>query len=822
MAAGLEGAATFIGILGFSTQCVNGLITLKRALADIQDAPHHLRKIRGDIDRLHRILLDLKQQHDAMGILGPPNPIWDDTRLDCRDAADDLEEVVSDLLRTIGKRKIPGAIIAVLKKDVVKRHQDRLDRIKQDLMLAQVSFMTPRIGLLVHYAAARHAITPHQLNQVSHLIESEAADAIVQPRGPTQTSTSTVPKWSPSESQNLHQDRLRARARRQKTWEMQLTFKWLWNSVVRVQCDFSQGRFGFGATYHNMLPCTAPVFDAVISGDVERLQYMFDHHQASINDVNEDGWSLLDVGVSKEQMTSCLQNQIALCPTQSLYLRCRYCSRWGLRPILSVACRIRHGSSQHSPRMINFLAAHELKPTYQTFQLFWFQRVNNIEATDESSRDMICADLTRLLISHSNHLLIENPSDYIDMFFNDTMIGVTSASTQLLASVFPPYDERPALERWRCFSQGTETWRWPKPGSSKHYLPWLGKDGFNARFVHDLSAAGCSYMLEGIATNVSHCFQRAYPPRSPSCRRFDQLESPELLFSGVQFWEDFIKSASEFGAFELLLGADPAMDWSSPLKELLSVTRFQCIESELLWKSHILRHWLQILFNAGVDLQGYGQLEQALVFRIDRNPLFLDTQRHPEVRQIRIVGLSVGHTPSDWEIWYDCPFDGWAADFWVLIEPELTVHVPGSWIDEQQESLEAREARTRAKRGSFKSLATSRRKRRRYLRFMGISDADARKSLGPLWETMTRLNAEHGRDCNPLKGWPMSSTYVRTNRSVIQLFTYTGHDKRCQHCGKKTDRVLFDLTDGGASVLCQGCLRCGGNDSVKDPAKTVS
>lgn len=799
MATGLEAAATFVSILGFSAQCVNGLVTLKRALGDIQDAPRHLRKIRGDIDRLHRILLDLKQTHDAMGILGPPTPTLDDMRLDCVDAADDLEEVVSDLLNIIGKRRIPGAVRTVLQKDVVKKHQVRLDRIKQDLILAQTSFMAPRIGLLLHHVAAHRTITPHQISQVSQLIESETADTTPESTMPLQPSTSTITKWAPAKSKGLHMDHLRARAQR-KAWTMQLTFKRLWSSAIKVQCEFSQGKFSFGATYHNILPCTAPVFDAVISGDVRRLQYMFDHRQASVYDVNERGWSLLDVSAFYMQIRYCSQMQIAFSPFELLCWYCRkHCDRTCL---LDSECSDRDVAVRYSPRMVEFLISLEMRPTHHTSEVFWRGMAVLI---DETSREVIGAEMARLLLSNSSHLLLEDASPSLCGSRPYAMTTIASASSQLLASVFPPYEEQSALDRWKnCWIISKSHFR-VCSGVGTCGFPWLGSGGLTTSFVEDLGPYGCTIMLADIADGVAECAQQELRSSYRACLQPDDLELIGCLNLGLQSWHALLEAAVISGVFELANAVPCELGMSSSLRRLFSsMVVFEMLGSELRQTRQLLEIWLQILASAGIDLERYGCLEQTCLSYNNEWTLRCYSERYPELNSIRIAGMSIGGAVSDWRIWFHCPLDEWAADFWALIERESEHLVPGAWIDEREERQATWDAERRSETGAFKSLATSHRKRRRYLRFMRIDDAEASRTLGPVWDNMIRFNTEYGGIWNSLEDWPLSHKWV-TKRGSIRARFDVMQEKLCQDCSQQADGVDFDLTTGEAGTLCWAC-----------------
>ena len=162
------------------------------------------------------------------------------------------------------------------------------------------------------------------------------------------------------------------------------------------------------------------------------------------------------------------------------------------------------------------------------------------------------------------------------------------------------------------------------------------------------------------------------------------------------------------------------------------------------------KSWLQLLANAGLDLALYGKCESRLLAANGFQVVWQQDESHPAIRPCRaILGLSYGPTVSDWHLWLDCPYDQWAADFWYMLEQDSTVSVPGAWVDEDEE----RGIRLRSIPGRFNSLATSRRKRKRYLKVMQMSNDDARVRLGPLWETLAHINGKMREDWGRGHNW---------------------------------------------------------------------
>ncbi|KAI0377506.1 hypothetical protein F5Y04DRAFT_291741 [Hypomontagnella monticulosa] len=98
--------------------------------------------------------------------------------------------------------------------------------------------------------------------------------------------------------------------------------------------------------------------------------------------------------------------------------------------------------------------------------------------------------------------------------------------------------------------------------------------------------------------------------------------------------------------------------------------------------SLFLKPWVEALEAAGVDLVTYGQLEHDLL--VKSGPP--NEMEWPfwfwmcEARFFYLVGFEFGPTPEDWVFYWNEPSDGFAGDFWNLIE-DPPLHMPGSWVD---------------------------------------------------------------------------------------------------------------------------------------------
>ncbi|KAK4508290.1 hypothetical protein PRZ48_002028 [Zasmidium cellare] len=87
----------------------------------------------------------------------------------------------------------------------------------------------------------------------------------------------------------------------------------------------------------------------------------------------------------------------------------------------------------------------------------------------------------------------------------------------------------------------------------------------------------------------------------------------------------------------------------------------------------LLRTWVQMLANCGVDLMAYGELE--LGTDCDYT-LYFDI--------VKILGFAYGPEPKDWHLLFEAKNDHHIGQFWRMVE-EPERQVPGAWIEEDSD-----------------------------------------------------------------------------------------------------------------------------------------
>ena len=140
--------------------------------------------------------------------------------------------------------------------------------------------------------------------------------------------------------------------------------------------------------------------------------------------------------------------------------------------------------------------------------------------------------------------------------------------------------------------------------------------------------------------------------------------------------------------------------------------------------------WLRELELAGQDLLRYGELEHRAFRRGgSRLHIGLNFECYDLLWYRKFINFSFGPRVEDWRFFIPWPFDEWAGEFWHTVEVGFRPPMPGSWVKGEHGFGEHLKNAGRW----FRSLATSKRKRRRYLRWTHMTEKEAEGSLGSRW-----------------------------------------------------------------------------------------
>ena len=325
-------------------------------------------------------------------------------------------------------------------------------------------------------------------------------------------------------------------------------------------------------------------------------------------------------------------------------------------------------------------------------------------------------EASRVLISNSDDLLLQDPASYL---YSEGPARHKPCLSQLFSAVYPPYRTRPLSERAINLHHAVGY----HVNSSELVSTILGYESWNPETISLLDTRTCWTLLRFFASTLANCYD-------------------------IEEWLDHLRLLVKHGFGPMSVqNVDLSHHYGSPLCSYVAVAALEAraLNQPNSWSlfeqsaRSACVSWLQHLSNAGLDLEFYGQCESRLLGTDRSQQVRQYCESHPAIELSQpILALSHGPALSDWHLWLDCAYDQWAGDFWCMLGHNYFPLLPGAWIDEDEE----RAVQLRSQPGRFKSLATSRRKRRRYLRFMQISDDYACLWLGSFWESSAHINGK--------------------------------------------------------------------------------
>lgn len=177
-----------------------------------------------------------------------------------------------------------------------------------------------------------------------------------------------------------------------------------------------------------------------------------------------------------------------------------------------------------------------------------------------------------------------------------------------------------------------------------------------------------------------------------------------------------IRVLSQHGSRRELFGGTIITRWHSPLSLLISegvrARMYPCPQHATIRSTNLaaalagceksIFAWLTDLYEAGIDLNFYGENEKEhFRHRNGRHPSDGATYDYSsltpykigpdnlrlyrrQVYFVRLINFHYGRLPTDWKFWWSEPSDEFAGGFWHLVESgntEAIMSVPGAWVD---------------------------------------------------------------------------------------------------------------------------------------------
>ena len=136
---GLSAAASVIAVTSLAFQLAHSTNKLFDFWESIQDAPEDVRNIKSDLEFLTKVLEHIAREAQQQS----PDPLMESALRLCSDKIDTIMSLTLDLEPDFASRKFLirkwGAFRLIMKRDKFKQLRKSLDRMKETLMMVQIS-----------------------------------------------------------------------------------------------------------------------------------------------------------------------------------------------------------------------------------------------------------------------------------------------------------------------------------------------------------------------------------------------------------------------------------------------------------------------------------------------------------------------------------------------------------------------------------------------------------------------------------------------------------------------------------------------------------
>ena len=330
MAEALSVAASGIAIAQVTGQVGKSVLKLKKLLDEIRDVPDDIDDLMQQIECLDPALFEAETSFNDTGL---PSILWNDAAAKrstayCRSALKALTELVDDLSHHMqhsrGLHRKIGAVKIVLKKDMLKKLEKRLESAVRMLTLAQQSYLV--LVALIILGASDTDFGPSALTRVQPDIIVHKFTMLTARSQPSRVNNLADPSVNHGEAEEDHESQrsnqlitapiTQRRGRRQRKFVSSYLSglfsitsgssgefyrvaihspPWLFRRWWDLQYSKANSGWQFNFRTYNIRPHNSQVFDVICTGSLEQLQHMFNMGLASPFDCDEYYWTLLHV-----------------------------------------------------------------------------------------------------------------------------------------------------------------------------------------------------------------------------------------------------------------------------------------------------------------------------------------------------------------------------------------------------------------------------------------------------------------------------------------------------------------------------------------------
>ncbi|TVY68794.1 hypothetical protein LSUE1_G008268 [Lachnellula suecica] len=628
-----------LAIFSIAIQVGDSIRKLKTFCDNVKEAPDDIMCLLNEIEMLNNVLSQAGSS-TASDNLRSLEPAF--TSLDwCRQSADILDVVVRDLDGEIRRRKTMGSLKAVLKKGMIEKLKDRLERAKTLLMLAyqmqerelhRQSEDAHRRQFAILQASASLSVDillslrPAQ-NQHTRLVSCDRSS----------TQEQALPRTSSdSKSLDLAIVRIKKGRSQQQSFMAKLGGpRWTYFTTCAMEFSARKAPAGWDFTIrsYNIVPESSPV-----------IQFARDGNLLEIN-------KIAAIHNHRVELAKFLISQNANVMEDE---------NWP--PFLRAVPRGYECDSVSSDTSMEILRI--LAPMSDFDNISQWQRMNNITSSYAGDSSLFSWILGQCDCSFRAFSLRDR-IHYVAKLLLRQQITQSDAA-RLLRVVFEGTKLDPTVctttDWWGTTLLHTLTWNIYLVVNEGIVKPDGQSGGKNARSVLPRPHSS-SELLIALREVVS---------------AGSNLHGLALIFSCTLSRRD--------GRYN---GQAPLL--RTPLMAVLTGS-FEASFQTFRYKQNVLpatcmaiaaaTEWLEQLKKSAVDLVAYGRKERKLHLkrRVDKEWLFCTNR---DVPCLRLIGFDYGPEPADWHFWFTNVMENYFLEFWEMVNnPEDTL--PGAWVEDYE------------------------------------------------------------------------------------------------------------------------------------------
>ncbi|PQE33370.1 Ankyrin repeat-containing domain protein [Rutstroemia sp. NJR-2017a WRK4] len=321
--AGVDAIASTMGIASFGITLLDGIKKAKEFWDAMKEAPDDMKYALKELDTLKLVLEDIRI-HDTDP--APIAPMAASKCLTlCREGVEMLEKLVQDLNSVVDKRRRFGSAKVVLKKETIKKLQDRLNSAQRMLLLCRQTFAEAQ---LASYHAVQIDTFQASTHEMKLLLQREIQRGFQEVKAVVTQSSNQVAALhalpvidaarTSFQATDYYERAIIGRSRRFR----RKTEKPYFQSKIRMPLWFSRTSRTWDYAVHEIpagwrhvfrqyytVNYDAPVFRCIVRGDVEGVRELLATKRSTPFDRNVFGITFMPQFICKNQSVASYLNK---------------------------------------------------------------------------------------------------------------------------------------------------------------------------------------------------------------------------------------------------------------------------------------------------------------------------------------------------------------------------------------------------------------------------------------------------------------------------------------------------------------------------------